>query len=326
MSKASKFLIISTVVIVLILLFKPFYILEEGEQSVVIRLGKLVKTEQEAGLKLKFPVVDKIYRYSTRILTWDSEGKEVLTGEQQYILVTATARWKIVDPNLFYQTVTQVNRAQGKLDNIIESSIKRVISQHPFVESVRSTNQILENEVVEEVSDELQEQEGPDLQATSEDLVLDEIEFGRQQLTQQIIELSEADLDVFGIELLDIVITQIKYSEQLTQSVYERMIKERNRIAQGYRSYGEGKREEWIGMLTRDRDIILTEAYATAETIKGEADATAAAIYAASYSQDPDFYNFWKAMESYKKTMPELNKTLTTDLDYFKYLYDSDAR
>jgi membrane protease subunit HflC len=126
----------------------------------------------------------------------------------------------------------------------------------------------------------------------------------------------------YGIEVLDIVPRQIKYSEELTDSVYQRMIKERNQIAQAFRSYGEGKKAEWLGKLENEKRSILSSAYAKSETLKGKADAEATKIFADAFGKDPSFFEFWKAMESYKETMPAFKKTLSTDMDYFKYLYN----
>lgn len=130
----------------------------------------------------------------------------------------------------------------------------------------------------------------------------------------------------FGIEVLDIIPRQIKYSEELTDSVYQRMIKERNQIAQAFRSYGEGKKAEWMGKLENEKRSILSSAYAKAETIKGKADAEATKIYAEAYGRDPSFFEFWQATESYKRTMPNFQKTMSTSMDYFKYLYGPNGK
>jgi membrane protease subunit HflC len=130
----------------------------------------------------------------------------------------------------------------------------------------------------------------------------------------------------YGIDLIDIVIRQIKYSDDLTESVYKRMIKERNQFAQAFRSDGEGKKAAWIGQMERERRSIRSNAYKESESIKGEADATAAAIYANAYKQDPEFYKFWKSLESYRMLIPRFDKTMTTDPEYFDYLYDQRGR
>jgi membrane protease subunit HflC len=125
----------------------------------------------------------------------------------------------------------------------------------------------------------------------------------------------------YGIELIDVVTRQIRYNDELTQSVYARMIKERNQIAQAFRSDGEGKKAEWLGRMDNERRSLLSAAYERAETIRGEADAAATRIYAEAYNRDRDFFDFWRAVDSYRATMPNFDKTLSTDMDYFRYLY-----
>jgi membrane protease subunit HflC len=145
-------------------------------------------------------------------------------------------------------------------------------------------------------------------------------------LSDEILVEAQQTTPQYGIELIDIVIRQIKYSDDLTESVYRRMIKERNQIAQAFRSDGEGRKASWIGQMERELRSIESGAYRKAEQIKGEADAKAAAIYAQAYRRNPEFYAFWKSIESYRKMLPEFNKTLTTDPNYFDYLYDKRGR
>jgi len=125
----------------------------------------------------------------------------------------------------------------------------------------------------------------------------------------------------YGIELIDVVTRQIRYSNELTQSVYARMIKERNQIAQAFRSEGEGRKAEWLGKMDNEKRSILSAAYNRAETIRGTADAEAARIYADAYNRDRTFFDFWRAVESYRSTLPQFEKTLSTDMEYFRYLY-----
>ncbi len=130
----------------------------------------------------------------------------------------------------------------------------------------------------------------------------------------------------YGIELIDVVPRQIKYSDEVTETVYSRMIKERNQVAQAYRSLGEGKKAKWMGSMENEKRTILSDAYRQAEEIKGAADAEASRIYAESYSKDTEFYAFWKSLESYKETIPGFDAAFSTDMDYFQYLYSSRRR
>jgi len=157
-------------------------------------------------------------------------------------------------------------------------------------------------------------------------IIYERIEKGRIELSGEIYKDSSAIVPQYGIELIDLLVRQIKYSDDLTESVYNRMIKERNQIAQAFRSDGEGKKAARLGEMERELRTIQSEAYRKSETIKGEADAKAAAIYANAYQRNPDFYAFWKALESYRATLPRFNKTLTTEPEYFNYLYNQRGR
>ena len=327
MNKSVKLLIALLVLVVIVAFLGPFYIVPEGEQAVVTRFGKIVSTETEAGLKFKVPFVDNISRYSKRILSWDGEPQRLPTSENQFIWVDTTARWEISDPAKFYESVTSMTQAYARLDDVIDSAVRTIVAQNPLAESVRSTDQIIDSASASQEAQQAidEEGEGPNFSFTTEN-TFPRIKMGRSTVSDRILERARITVPQYGIELIDVVVRQIRYSDDLTQSVYARMITERNQIAQAYRSYGEGQKAEWMGKLEREKKSILSGAYAESEEIKGKADAQATKIYADVFGRDADFYNFWKAMESYKTTLPSLNKTLTTDMNYFRYLYDSTGR
>ncbi len=305
----------------------PFYIVPEGEQAIVTRFGKIVKAETDAGLKFRVPFVDNVSRYSKRILSWDGDPKRLPTSENQFIWVDTTARWIISDPAKFYESVTSMNQAYARLDDVIDSAVRTIIAQNPLAESVRSTDQIRKSSVKTQAAQVITDEEGngPNFSITT-GTNFSKIKKGRQIISDQIQTRAKILTPEYGIKLIDVVIRQIRYSDDLTQSVYARMITERNQIAQAYRSYGEGQKAEWMGKLEREQKSILSGAYAKSQEIKGRADAISTKIYGDEYGRNPDFYNFWKSMESYSTTLPSLNKTLTTDMDYFKYLYNSTGR
>ena len=323
MNKSAKILISILVLAAVVAFMGPFYIVPEGEQAVVTRFGKIVKTGTEAGLKFRMPFVDNVSRYSSRILSWDGDPQRLPTSENQFIWVDTTARWKISDPAKFYESVTSMTQAYARLDDVIDSAVRTVIAQNPLAESVRNSDQIITSSAAEQAAQleaELEEG-GPSFSFTTGS-TFPRIRMGREKISDQILARAKITVPQYGIELIDVVIRQIRYSDDLTQSVYARMITERNQIAQAYRSYGEGQKAEWMGKLEREKKSILSGAYAESEEIKGKADAEATRIYAEVFGQDADFYNFWKSMESYKNTLPALNKTLTTDMEYFDYLYN----
>jgi membrane protease subunit HflC len=322
-----KILLVAVVLFILVAFMGPFYIVPEGEQAIVTRFGKIVKAETDAGLKFRVPFVDNVSRYSKRILSWDGDPKRLPTSENQFIWVDTTARWIISDPAKFYESVTSMNQAYARLDDVIDSAVRTIIAQNPLAESVRSTDQIRKSSVKTQAAQVITDEEGngPNFSITT-GTNFSKIKKGRQIISDQIQTRAKILTPEYGIKLIDVVIRQIRYSDDLTQSVYARMITERNQIAQAYRSYGEGQKAEWMGKLEREQKSILSGAYAKSQEIKGRADAISTKIYGDEYGRNPDFYNFWKSMESYSTTLPSLNKTLTTDMDYFKYLDNSTGR
>ena len=296
MKKLVTVLVIIALLLTVFLLLGPFYIVPEGEQTVVTRFGRIIGSETEAGLKLRMPLIDSVTRYPSTLLSWDGDAQRIPTKENQFIWVDATARWRIVDPALFYMTVQTVEGGRARLNDVLDSTIRTVISENYLNEAVRSTNRINSLEYSEEII------------------------IGRDGLSDMMLRDAAPLTLNYGIELEDVIIRQIRYSDDLTGSVYSRMIKERSQIAEAYRSYGRGQLLSWQGRAENDKRTILSEAYAESERIKGEADAEAARIYSEAYSADPEFFRLWTTLESYRKTLPSIQKLLTTDSAYFSYL------
>jgi len=323
MRKLITTLVILALLLVVFVLLGPFYILSEGEQCIVTRFGKIVQTETESGLKLKMPLVDNVLKYPKKIMVWDDEAQRVPTKENQFIWVDATARWRISDVAKFYETVSTIESGLGRLNDVIDSTIRTVISDHYLNEAVRTSNQINMINVREDVSsvDSVEDQEA--LRNLTRTVTQhEEISIGRNEISNIILDEAKKFTEAYGISLEDIIIRQIRYSDDLTESVYNRMIKERNQIAEAYRSYGRGQLAQWQGKTENDKKSIISAANAEAERIKGEADAEATRIYASEYGKNPDFFAFWNSMESYKRTLPSVNRILTTDAPYFEHLYN----
>ncbi len=319
-------MIVVVLAVVFIVAFGPLFIVQEGEQAVVVRFGKIVAQYTEAGLKWRSPFVDTVIKYPKKLMSWDGESQRIPTKENQFIYVDTTARWKIVDPVKFYESVNTLESAYGKLDDVIDSAVRTVISSNYLREAVRSSDEILNASKVETFQTGEVENSSTLQQLAITPTQYEKIEKGRRELADEMKILVANIVPTFGIEVVDILPRQIKYSDELTESVYQRMIKERNQIAQAFRSYGEGKKAEWLGKLENEKRSLLSSAYAKGESIKGKADAEASKIYADSFGRDPSFFEFWKAIESYRKTMPAFNKTLSTGMDYFKYLYSPSGR
>lgn len=322
-AKSLRKYIILAVVVVVFIIANPLWILSEGEQAVVTRFGKIVDVQTQPGLKIKMPFVDSVTRYSSKILSWDGDPQRIPTKENQFIYVDPTSRWVISDPALFYETVNTTSTAQLRLDDILDSTIRTVISENSLNEAVRNSNRINTMQVVEEVSSVENMEDAERLKSlTLSNVQQETIYKGREVLSKQMLENASSYTKQYGITLVDIIIRQIRYSDDLTESVYQRMIKERNQIAEAYRSYGRGQKAEWEGKTKSEQQSILSSAYAESERIKGIADAQATRIYADAYNQDPEFFELWRTLESYRKTVPGMSKILTTDLPYFNVMYN----
>jgi len=326
MKKLITVLVVAVVLLGLLVLMGPFYIQQEGYQSVIVRFGQITRVETDAGLKLKTPFVDNVVTYPKKILMWDGEAQRIPTKENQFIWVDATARWRISDPAKFYESISSLDSAFGKLDDVIDSAVRTVISSNFLREAVRNSNDIMNSTSSETF--ETGDAEGSDSfrQLTQTDASYDSIEKGRRALSTDMLAMAQQLTPEYGIEIIDVIPRQIRYSDELTESVYNRMIKERNQIAQAFRSFGEGKKSEWMGKLENEQRSILSKAYEEAEIIKGSADARATKIYADAYGRDRGFFDFWRSIESYRTTMPKFTKTLSTDMSYFDYLYGPRGR
>ncbi len=319
-------LALAVIAALFIIIFGPLFVVQEGEQAVVVRLGKIVAVHTVAGLKWRSPFVDIIMKYPKKLMSWDGEPKRIPTKENQFIYVDTTARWKITDPIKFYESVNTLEGAYGKLSDVIDSAVRTVVSSNYLREAVRSSDEILNSDKVETFQTGEVENSSALQELAITPTQYEKINKGRRVLADEMKALVSNIVPSFGIEVVDILPRQIKYSDELTESVYQRMIKERNQIAQAFRAYGEGKKAEWLGKLENEKRTLLSSAYASGESIKGKADAEASKIYADSYGRDPSFFEFWKAIESYRNTMPAFNKTFSTSMDYFKFLYSPSGR
>lgn len=327
MKKFTIGLIIVIAVFIVFLMMGPFYIINEGNQVVVTRFGEIVETHTEAGLYFKIPFIDIVTTYPKLILSIDGDSQRIPTKENQFIIVDTTSRWKISDPALFYQSFKTLEVAYTRLSDVIDSATRTIITQNRLSEIVRSSNLINEEESIdpsiESLSDEATDQISSLINvATKSESVLK----GRRHLTNEMAIEAQKMLPQYGIELIDILPRQIKYSDEMTESVYNRMIKERNKVAQAYRSFGEARKADQLGKLEKDKKRIESEAFRTAQEIKGKADAEASKIYADAFSVDPEFYTFWKSLESYQETIPLFDASFSTSMDYFKYLYNARGR
>lgn len=295
--------------IVLALASGALFVVDETKQVVITQFGKPVGDPiTSAGLHFKMPFIQDAHYFEKRLLEWDGDPNQIPTKDKKYIWVDTMARWKIVDALKFLQSVGNELSASSRLDDIINSATRDAVTSHLLVEAVRNSNRILENKELGEDS------------IVSEE-ALERIEIGRQQLTRSVLDKAKVLAPQYGIEIMDVRIKRVTYVEEVRDKVYDRMIAERKRAAEKYRSEGHGKSAEIEGQTGKELKLITSEAYRQAQSITGKADAEAINIYAQAYSQNPEFYSFLKTIETYKNTIDAGSTiVLTTDSDYYKYL------
>lgn len=309
-------LLLIPAIIILIALYSAAYVVDETEQVVVTQFGKAVGTPKiDPGLYFKIPIIQQANYFPKNLLEWDGDPGQIPTLDKTFIWVDTFARWKIVDPLKFFQTVTNVMGAQARLDDILDAAVRNFVTSFPLIETVRWTNRKLDTFETALDQDKIKN-------------TLGKVSMGREKIILGILNQAQPKLDGFGIQLIDLKIKRLNYVEEVRKSVYGRMIAERRQIAEKFRSEGEGEKRKIEGDRDRDLKQITSEAYRTAQTIKGKADAEATRLYAEAYSKDPEFYSFVKTLDTYEKTLDK-NSTLvlSTKSDFLKYLkgYDEAA-
>ncbi len=291
-------------------IYNAAYTVDETEQVVITQFGKIIGDPvKDPGIHIKVPFIQTANYFNKNLLEWDGDPGQIPTLDKRFIWVDSWARWKIVDPIKFFQTVNNRFNAIAKLNDIIDPAVRNFITSNTLIEAVRKSNRQLERA---ELDLEDYEQEFRDAYAIS---------VGREKITKGILKQAQPKLAQFGIELVDVNIKRINYIEDVRKSVYSRMIAERNQIAEKFRSEGKGEAQKILGQKERDLQRITSEAYKTAQEIKGKADAEATRIYAEAYNRDPEFYSFVQTLEIYGTALDQKNSlVLSTDSEFLKYL------
>ena len=307
-----KYIIIGIVVLAALgVIASAVFIVKETEQVIITQFGKPIGDPIKApGIHFKIPTIQKANFFDKRFLEWDGDANQIPTKDKRFIWVDTYARWRIVDPLLFFQRLRDERGAQSRLDDILDGETRNAIASHYLVEIIRSTNREMQ------ISDILEEIKESEMQF--------KIRYGRDKITRIIIKNASPRLKELGIELLDLRFKRINYVEEVQDKIFERMISERKRIAEKFRSEGQGEAARILGDKERDLKQIRSEAFRRAQIIIGKADAEATAIYAEAYNQDNvsrEFYQFFKTLETYKKTLSAKDwLVLSTKGDFFKFL------
>ena len=312
MKRIGAFVVVIIVIFLILVISGAFYTVREWDQVVITQFGKPIgKPKTEAGIKFKIPLIQEVNRFEKRILRWDGDPNEIPTRDKRFIYVDTTARWRIVDARKFLEVLGDYTQAYAKLDDTIDAVVRDYVSANPLVELVRSTDWMPT----------LKEGEEKVVSPFAEKTVRETVVLGREKITRAILAEASKAMPAFGIELVDVRIKRINYVERVQKTVYERMKTERKRKAALFRSEGEGKKAEILGQMEKELKSIVSGAYRTAEEIRGKADAEATKIYGEAYGEDPEFYAFFKTLETYKEA-PYKNAfvILGTDSDYYRFL------
>ena len=283
------------------------YTVNETQQTIATQFGEPVgDAVTTPGLHFKVPFIQQINYFDKRFLEWDGNPNQVPTKDKRFIWVDTYARWRIVDPLRFFERLRDERGAQSRLDDILDGETRNAVARYDLIELVRNSNRDPADIPIE---------------AEEEEAILEMIEKGREQVSREILERAAERTADLGIELLDLRIKRINYVEEVQRDVFARMIAERQRIAELYRSEGRGEAARIEGERERELQRITSEAFKEAEVLRGNADAEATDIYAAAYNRDADFYAFTRSLEAYENVMDEGTMIiLDTETDFLKYL------
>lgn len=306
-----KGLSIAVILATLFVAFTAAYTVDETEQVVITRFGKVIGTAVTApGLHFKMPLVDIANFFPKNLQEWDGERGEIPTLNKTYIWVDAFARWKIADPYRFFQTCTNMRGAVIRIGDIIDPAVKNAIASFDLIETVRNSNRIMDDG-----------EGNHERSASKTDQISHNVVVGRKQITEKVLKNAKAKLKSFGIDLVDVQIKRINYRDDVRKSVYDRMIAERTQIVEKFRSEGRGEAQKIRGDKEKELKRIESGAYKTAQEKMGAADAEVTSIYADAYGKDPEFYSFLKSLEMYENALGKNTSIiLSTDSEFLKYL------
>ncbi len=291
----------------LILLSASTYLVGETQQVIITQLGEPKGNPVgEPGLHFKLPFIQTANFFEKRFLEWDGSPNQMPTKDKRFIWVDMYARWRITDPLKFFQRLRDERGAQSRLDDILDGETRNAVASYDLIELVRSSNRPADSVPIE---------------TEEERIVLEEIAKGRRAIAGDVLLAAQGRTADLGIEILDIRLKRINYVDEVEKDVFARMIAERQRIAERFRSEGQGEAARIQGERQRDLQRIQSEAYRTAQELRGKADAEATTIYADAYGRDAEFYSFIKSLETYERTVDAKTFFVVgTDSDLLRYM------
>jgi modulator of FtsH protease HflC len=275
-------------IVALIIAYGSIFTVYQTRQAIVVRLGEPVKVINQPGLHFKVPFIDSVIHVDKRILDLENPAQEVIASDQKRLVVDAFARYKIINPLLFYQTVSSVEGANSRLSTLLNSALRRVLGENTLTHVVRDD---------------------------------------RAALMQRVREQLEHEAQAFGIEVVDVRIRRADLPEQNSQAVYQRMQTERQREAAEFRAMGSQRAQEIRARADRDVTVLLAEAQAKGDAIRGEGDGERNRIFAEAFNRDPDFFGFYRAMQAYETGLRgDTRMLLKPDSDFFRYFIDPSGK
>jgi membrane protease subunit HflC len=274
--------LILIIIAVLILVNLTLFTVDETKQAIVLQFGKPIRAIKESGLNWKLPFIQNVKYFEDRLLVYDAAPTEIITKDKKTLIVDNYARWRIINPLTFLQTVRDINGAKARLDDIVYSELRVDLGLFNM------------SEIVSEK---------------------------RESIMERVTKICNEKSNTYGIEIVDVRIKRVDLPPENEKYIFDRMKAERERIAKQYRAEGEEESAKIIAETEKEKTVILAEAYKTAQILKGEGDAEAVKIYAESFNQDPEFYKFYRTLEAYRKTFKEKTTVLlSTDSEFLKYL------
>tara|TARA_B100000809_G_C15140796_1_gene533250 strand:- start:19903 stop:20838 length:936 start_codon:yes stop_codon:yes gene_type:complete len=310
--KTKSILITAIVILTLIGLNSSVFTVQEKDQVIITQFGKPVgEAITTPGMHFKLPLMQEANYFEKRVMEWNGDPNQVPTKDKKFIFVDTYARWHITDPLQFFKRLTNERGAQSRIDDILDGDTRDFIANNDIEETVRTSNRVPESSDTDIIGDSLAK-----------------IYVGRDKIQKMILESANEQTADLGIEILDFRFKRINYVQEVQDQVYERMKSERFRIADKFRSEGQGEASRINGEKERELKNIQSIAFRDAEMIKGKADATAASIYAEAYNksnQSRKLYEFLKSMETFEKTFDEKTSIfISTDSQLYKYLKKMD--
>ncbi len=304
--------IIIAAIVVVILASSSIFIVDETQQAIVTQFGKPVGGPRvNPGINFKAPIIQRVQFFDKRYLKWDGDPNQIPTQDKRFMHVDTYARWQITDPLQFFIRLRDEQSGQSRLDDILDGETRNAVASHVLLDLVRSTNRT--PEVYEAYLEELE--------------VLEEISVGREEIEALVLERANERTSDLGIEILDFRFKRMNYVTEVRERVYDRMISERNRIADQFRSEGQGEARKIEGDKERDLAEIQSEAIRESEMIRGRADARAAEIYASAYNRNQtarNLYSFLRSMEAMENSLEgETTLILTTDNELLRFLKET---